>query len=183
MVNKNTTLAIIAAVGTLLTIIFSLVGGLEPGIVIIILTVAVLAGVYFFYENPAGEECTPKSDDPNAVTYATNKIGKCVPTSCKETYYVIKDECQQPKDLPNGWTLSSSNGYTSNILATFNNVTSNAICGYTCSDTDGCNAATFSSVKTNDVTKNTCVLHTSNDTADKSVDDKVPGGLILRPKK
>jgi len=173
-ITKNDILIIVAVVGSILSLLVGLIGGLEPSIVLVILTVSVVAGVFFFYENPGGEDCTPKKTDPNAVTYVTNKIGLCVPSTCNPDYYVISDKCQKPTSLPTSdWTSTTSNGYTSNIIATFNNLSSNESCAYECLDTKGCNVASFS------LKPNVCTLYTQSDTSD----NKVSGTVIRRPTK
>jgi len=176
MINKNDILKIVAAIGTFLTFIFGFIGGIEPSIILIILTVSVLASIFFFYENPKGENCTPKNADPTVITWVTNNIGECVPSKCISDYYVIKNKCKKPTDIPDGWKLVSSNGFTSNILTTSSTLTSNASCGYICNYTEGCNIASFSTIKG-------CTLYTHDDSADKSVDDKTPSTLIIRPTK
>jgi hypothetical protein len=170
-ITKNEIMGIVAAVGFVLSFVFGLVGGLEPSIVFIILTVAAVAGVFFFYENPGGETCTPKKKDPNAVTYVTDKIGKCVPSTCNPDYYVISEKCQKPTSLPTGdWKVTSSNGYSSNIISTFNNITTTNSCAYMCLNTKGCNTASFAS--------NVCTLYTQS-----GADNNVKGDLITRPAK
>ena len=177
-ITKNVIFGIVAAVGSVLSLIFGLVGCLEPSIVFLILTVAALAGVFFFYENPGGEDCTPKTPDPNALTYVTNKIGVCVPSTCNPDYYVIGDKCTKPTSLPSGWNASSSNGYvsnSSNVLTTSasNAITTNYSCAYLCLDEPGCNVATFYTDPTNTTT--TCTLYKQDDN-----NNNIPGYSIIR---
>jgi len=97
-------------------------------------------------------------------------------TPCNPDYYVIGDKCQKPTSLPDGWTSTTSNGYTSNIIATFNNLSTNESCAYECLDTKGCNVASFSIDSKQNAA---CTLYTQ---ADKS-DNKVSGTVITRPTK
>jgi len=181
-ITKNDILIIVAAVGSILSLLVGLIGGLEPSIVLVILTVSVVAGVFFFYENPGGEDCTPKTTDPNAVTYVTNKIGLCVPSTCTTDYYVIGDKCQKPTSLPTNWTTTTSNGYvtsSSNIIATFDNTTISTTesCAYTCLDQSGCNVATF---YTDANKKSTCTLYKQDDKSDNQIQGY---SIIRRPVK
>jgi len=175
MLTKNNILLIVAGVGTVLSLIYGLIVGIEPSIVILILTVSALAGVYFFYENPGGEECTPKTNDPNALSYVTNKIGECVPSTCNPNYYVISDKCQKPTSVPPKWELTTSNGYvtsSSNVIATFNDITSTESCAYMCLEQSGCNVATF-------FPDTSCTLYKQDDKSD----NKMKSSIIKRPTK
>lgn len=141
MLTKNQILAIVSAVGLFLTLVGALTGGADAAIILLLITLSCIAGVFFFYEI-AGDNCIPTKPDDNVDTWVTNKIGKCVPSKCKTGYFIIDGKCQIPTELPSKWTLETSNTFTDSADSTVS-VTSNAVCGYSCYETDGCNYATF----------------------------------------
>ena len=177
MQKKNLILSTVAGVGMLLSIIGGVAGGADAAIVLVILTVSVLAGIFFFYQNPKGEVCTPKKEeDSNVATWVTNELGMCVPSTCEAGYFIVKDKCVIPTNAPKGWDVSgTANSFTSNTISS-SNADSSSICAYTCYDTDGCNIATYSS------STKMCTLHTEDDsvTTKGTVMDAT---LIKRPVK
>ena len=180
MLSKNAILGIIAGVGAIMSVTGGALSGAEAAILLVLLTVSVLAGVFFFYENPKGQVCTPKKDDANVATWITNDVGKCVANTCVSGYVVIDGKCVVPTDVPKGWDakmVSNTFSNTSNLISgptasDFN------MCGYQCRDVKACNVAAFS------VKNGMCSLYSHDDHNDNDpAKDGDPVKLLKRPAK
>jgi hypothetical protein len=178
MLSKNVILGIVAGVGLVLSASGGLLSGAQAAILLIILTISVLAGIFFFYQSPKGQACTPKKDDSNVVAWVTNEVGMCVPQTCKDGLFVVGGKCIVPTELPKGWMVDAN---TSNAFSDSSNVISSnkatlgssvEVCGYGCKTTKGCAVASFSTEG------NLCTLYSHDDSNKK--DTGMPVKLIRK---
>ena len=179
---KDIIIAVVSAIGLLLTVLGGYFSGGPTAVALLLVTVACAFGVYMFYQSPAGEECTPSNPDTsNVASYATDALGLCVPSSCVEGRFLIKGKCVIPTNPPSSWdATATSNTWSvqSNIIGSSMQYDTIGQCGFKCDSEPTCNIATYS------VSKKTCALYKYDDSNPKDpAKDGDPLTLIKRPVK